>query len=127
MRTILVIEDEPLLRDNLIELLEALDFEALVAENGCIGVNLAKSHHPDLILCDVMMPELDGYGVLKTLRQDPDIAEIPFVFLSAKAAKEDLSQAKALGADGYVTKPFAISELLGVIEAQLERRVAHEH
>ncbi len=124
MKKILVIEDEELVRENLIELLEAEEFEAIAAENGCIGIDLAKIHVPDLILCDVMMPQLDGYGVLVELRQDPILASIPFIFLTAKAAKTDLRQGMELGADDYITKPFTRAELLGAIASRLRKQAA---
>src|SRR4028118_231351 len=98
MTKILVIEDEESVRANIVRLLELEDFDALGAANGVIGVQVAKEQVPDLIICDVMMPELDGYGVLNTLRQDDVTATIPFVFLTAKAAKEDLRQGMELGA-----------------------------
>ncbi len=122
MSKILVIEDEESVRENLIKLLELEDFQAIGAENGSIGVKLAKEQTPDLIICDVMMPELDGYGVLKTLRQDDNTATIPFVFLTAKAAKEDLRQGMELGASDYLNKPFTRAEILKVINTQLQKQ-----
>ncbi|MBD1905609.1 EAL domain-containing protein [Funiculus sociatus GB2-A5] len=124
MKKILVIEDEEFVRYNILELLEAENFDATGAENGLIGVQMARAIGPDLIICDVMMPELDGYGVLKTLRQDPMTATIPFIFLSAKAERGDLRQGMELGADDYVTKPCTPDELLGAIAARLKRQTA---
>ncbi len=128
MKKILVIEDEEFVRENIIELLDAEGFEVIGAENGRLGVDLAKVLVPDLILCDVMMPELDGYGVLTTLRQDSGIATIPFILLTAKAAKADWRQGMELGADDYLTKPFTRAELLGAIATQFKKQAAvQEH
>ncbi|WP_017651578.1 two-component system response regulator [Fortiea contorta] len=122
MTKILVIEDEELVRENLLDLLEAENFDTIAAPNGQIGVNLAFSEFPDLILCDVMMPEIDGYRVLSTLRQDPITATIPFIFLTAKSAKSDFRQGMDMGADDYLTKPFTRAELLSAIMNRLEKQ-----
>ncbi len=128
MITILVIEDERAVRENIIELLNIEGFDPIGAENGDIGVRLALEHVPDLIVCDVMMPKVDGYGVLKALRSQPMTATIPFIFLTAKAAKEDWRQAMKLGADDYLTKPFSRAELLDAIATRLEKQAAQrEH
>lgn len=119
---ILVIEDQPDVRENIVELLGAENFETFAAEDGIEGVHLAQEHHPDLILCDVMMPELDGYDVLNMLRQNPETALIPFVFLTAKAATKDMRQGMNLGADDYLTKPFTRTELLQAISSRLSRQ-----
>lgn len=116
MTKILVIEDEETVRENILELLDAEGFEAIAAENGRIGLNLAQQHRPDLILCDIRMPELDGYGVLSALRSEPETAGIPFLFLTAKAAKTDVNLGMELGASNYITKPFTLVELLTAIE-----------
>jgi CheY-like chemotaxis protein len=121
MSKILVIEDEDLIRDNIVELLEAEDFEVFNAENGKIGVKLAFQHQPDLILCDVMMPELDGYGVLTALQKNPTTATIPFIFLTAKADLVDLRKGMQQGADDYITKPCTATELLKSIVIRLEK------
>ena len=121
MTKILVIEDEETVRENILELLDAEGFEALSAENGRIGLDLAQQQLPDLILCDVRMPELDGYGVLTALRSEAETATIPFMFLTAKAAKTDLSYGLELGANAYITKPFTLTELLDAIAAQIEK------
>ncbi|MEH2282984.1 MAG: EAL domain-containing response regulator [Nostoc sp.] len=121
MPTILIIEDEEAVRENILDLLEAEDFETLAAANGRIGVDLAISEVPDLILCDVMMPEIDGYGVLTALRQDPSTAIIPFIFLTAKSAKSDFRQGMDMGADDYITKPFTRAELLSAIMNRLQK------
>ncbi|MBW4453737.1 MAG: EAL domain-containing response regulator [Nostoc indistinguendum CM1-VF10] len=121
MTKILIIEDEEAVRENILDLLEAEDFETIGAANGRIGVNLAISEVPDLILCDMMMPQLDGYGVLTILRQDPTTATIPFIFLTAKSAKSDFRQGMNMGADDYITKPFTRAELLSAIINRLEK------
>ena len=126
MNKILVIEDEEFVRENIIDLLEAEGFEVIAAENGQIGIALAKDMIPDLILCDVMMPGLDGYGVLSMMRQDSFMASIPFIFLTAKAAKADFRQGMELGADDYITKPFTRAELLGAITSRLKKQAALE-
>ncbi len=124
MTKILVIEDEQLVRENILDLLEAEGFEGIGAENGHVGVTWAWDCQPDLIICDVMMPELDGYDVLKLLRKEPVTATIPFIFLTAKADKNDFRQGMQLGADDYLTKPFTSAELLGAIAVRLERKAA---
>lgn len=124
MTKILVIEDEELVRENLLDLLEAENFETISAPNGRIGLDLAVSEIPDLILCDMMMPEIDGYGVLTALRQEPSTAAIPFIFLTAKSAKADFRQGMDMGADDYLTKPFTRAELLSAIMNRLERQAA---
>jgi DNA-binding NarL/FixJ family response regulator len=121
MKTILVIEDEAEMRRNLLTILRLERFHALAAANGRAGVELAKRERPDLILCDVMMPELDGYGVLRALRQDAATAAIPFIFLTAKGERTDLRNGMNLGADDYLTKPVAKSDLLAAIAARLQR------
>ncbi|HXU78231.1 MAG TPA: response regulator, partial [Methylomirabilota bacterium] len=105
MKKILLIEDQPQMRRNIATILEMEGFEVATAENGRRGVELARSANPDLILCDVMMPELDGYGVLKAVREDEATATIPFVFLTAKGEKTDLRAGMNLGADDYLAKP----------------------
>lgn len=124
MKKILVIEDEEFVRENIVELLDVEGFEVIGAENGHIGLDVAKVLVPDLILCDVMMPELDGFGVLAQLRQDSKMAAIPFIFLTAKAAKSDFRQGMELGADDYITKPFTRAELLGAIASRLKKQAA---
>ncbi len=121
MKRILVIEDEPEMRRNIATLLRLHKYEAIEAENGRQGVELARQEKPDLILCDVMMPELDGYGVLQTLQQDAALAPIPFIFLTAKGDRSDLRNGMNLGADDYLTKPVANSDLVTAIEARLRR------
>jgi signal transduction histidine kinase len=122
MTKILVIEDEALLREEILDLLEIEGFEAVGAEGGQVGVQLAQTQLPDLIICDIMMPELDGYGVLTTLRQNSDTALIPFIFLSAKGTAEDYRQGLRLGADDYLAKPFEQAELLEAIATRLVKQ-----
>lgn len=119
---ILVIEDEANVRENLVELLEAEDFEVFSAKNGFEGISFAQEHRPELILCDITMPELDGYDVLTNLRQDPEIAITPFIFLTAKAATDEIRQGMNLGADDYLTKPFSRQELLTAIQSRLSKQ-----
>lgn len=121
---ILVIENEELVRAGVLELLEAENFDAIGAENGRVGVQLAQDYLPDLILCDVMMPELDGYGVLNVLQQNAATATIPFIFLTAKATQSDLRQGMEQGADDYLTKPFTPEELLSAIATRLKKQQA---
>lgn len=120
MKKILVIEDEIFIRDNLIELLEIEGFEAIGADNGEQGVLFAQQHQPDLILCDVMMPELDGFGVLEQLRQDPVTAKIPFMFLTASADRTNLRKIRELGINDYILKPFNVEKFLEVVCSRLE-------
>jgi signal transduction histidine kinase len=121
---ILTIEDEPDVREIILDILEAEGYEVAGAADGNAGVRLAEAFQPDLILCDVMMPELDGYGVLAALRQSPITATTPFVFLTARTTKGDVRQGMHLGADDYLTKPFTRDELLGAVAARLQRQSA---
>ena len=102
-------------------LLRYHDYEPVVAEDGQKGIDAARRQRPDLILCDVMMPEIDGYGVLQALQTDPSLAGIPFIFLTAKGEKDDLRSGMNLGADDYLTKPIANADLVQAIEARLRR------
>ena len=122
MKKILVIEDEGTLRTNIVQILELEDFVTIEANNGFLGIKLAQKHLPDLILCDVMMPEIDGYSVLAALRQNPTTASIPFIFTTAKASKADFRQGMNLGADDYLVKPITADELLSAISTRFERQ-----
>ena len=122
MAKILVIEDEESIRENILDLLEAENFEGIGAINGKVGIKLANEQIPDLILCDMMMPEVDGHGVLKALRSEPLTATIPFIFLTAKADKSDVRTGMELGADDYITKPCTPQELLKAIAIRLEKQ-----
>ena len=126
MSKILIIEDQPQMRKNLATILEMENFEVVTAENGRRGIELVQTAKPDLIVCDVMMPDMDGHEVLSTLRSAAITATIPFVFLTAKADKADLRSGMNLGADDYLTKPVASAELLATITARLARRRSHE-
>ena len=126
MKRILIIEDQPQMRRNIATILEMEGYEVHVAENGARGVTMAKEMPLDLILCDVMMPELDGYGVLHALREDKKTTTIPFVFLSAKGEKTDLRAGMNLGADDYLTKPVSRENLLAALQARFDRQRAHD-
>lgn len=117
--SILVIEDNLEVRENICELLELSGYAVHAAEQGKQGIQLALEHLPDLILCDIMMPVLDGHGTLKVLRSNPKTQAIPFIFLTAKAEKEDFRAGMNLGADDYITKPFTDLELLNAVELRL--------
>ena len=119
MKKILIVEDEPEMRRNIATLLRYYNFEPIEAENGRAGVALAQREKPDLVLCDVMMPELDGHGVLQALQQDAHLALIPFMFLTAKREKDDLRSGMNFGPDDYLTKPVANADLVRAIEARL--------
>ena len=121
MKTILVIEDEQNIRSDILRMLKYEGFEAIGAENGKQGILLAREQLPDLVICDIMMPGLNGYQVLSVIRSNPVTARIPFIFLTAKASKDDMRKGMRLGADDYLAKPFTITELLGAIDARLKR------
>jgi len=127
MTKVLVIEDEAFLIEEILTTLNFEGFEVIGASNGRQGVSLAKTHVPDVIICDIMMPEMDGYAVLDTLRADPETASIPFIFLTARTTKTDIRQGMTLGADDYLTKPFTRDDLLGAIQARIQRRTTIEH
>lgn len=119
--SILLIEDNIEMAENIASILELAKYNVIHAPNGKIGVDLAQRNHPDLILCDIMMPELDGYGVLHILNKEAETASIPFIFLTAKADKTDFRIGMNLGADDYITKPFDGVDLLKVIETRLKK------
>ncbi len=121
MARILVIEDESSIRDMLVDLLTLMNFQVIDAADGRSGIQLAREFQPDLILCDIAMPDLDGFDVLHRLHQEIDTAAIPFIFLTARVEKSDIRQARLLGADDYLTKPFSPDELLEAITTRLER------
>jgi signal transduction histidine kinase len=118
---ILVIEDNVALQQSVLEILTLEGFQAVGAENGFEGLRLAREIRPDLIICDIMMPGLDGFGVLEELRQDPKMAMIPFVFLTARADRAAMRHGMELGAYDYLTKPFSAQEMFAAIRAQLEK------
>jgi DNA-binding NarL/FixJ family response regulator len=121
MKKILVIEDEPEMRRNIATILRLEGFAPIMAENGRAGVEMAAKQKPDLILCDVMMPELDGYGVIKALHNEPATMNIPFIFLTAKGERTDVRGGMNLGADDYLTKPVDKTDLLHAIKTRLDR------
>lgn len=121
MKKILLIEDNPEVRENTSEILSLANYHVIAAENGKIGVDLAQKEKPDLIICDIMMPELDGYGVLHILSKNESTANIPFIFLTAKTEKTDVRKGMNLGADDYLTKPFDDTDLLNAIETRLRK------
>jgi DNA-binding response OmpR family regulator len=124
MTKVLVIEDEGVLLEEILEMLDFEGFDAMGVDSGRAGIETARSDHPDVILCDIMMPDVDGYSVLEVLRDDPETAAIPFIFLTAKASRDDQRQGMQLGADDYLTKPFAPDELIDAINARLKRHAA---
>ncbi len=126
-KKILIIEDNTDIRENIEEILELADYTVFTAENGKSGVRLAKEQLPDIIVCDIMMPELDGYGVLHILSRDEKTNSIPFIFLTAKVEKEDFRKGMNLGADDYITKPFSENDLLDAIESRLKRNEDLSH
>ena len=121
MKKILLIEDNENIRENTAEILELANYKVFTAENGKIGVEIALQEKPDLIVCDIMMPVLDGYGVLHLLHKNPAVQHTPFIFLSAKAEREDMRRGMELGADDYLSKPFEGTELLNAIESRLKK------
>ena len=119
MKKILLIEDNEDIRSNTAEILELSNYEVIVAENGKIGVAKALENKPDLIICDIMMPELDGYGVLHAVQRNESIRQTPFIFLTAKTERSDYRKGMELGADDYLTKPFDGTELLNAVNSRL--------
>ncbi len=124
MKSVLVIEDNQDIRENIKEILELAGYQAFVAENGKAGVETALREKPDIIVCDIMMPVLDGYGVLHLLRKNADTLYTPFIFLTAKVERTDFRKGMEMGADDYITKPFDEIELLNAIEIRLEKAAA---
>ncbi|MGN8068844.1 response regulator [Mucilaginibacter sp. SG564] len=121
-KKVLIIEDNNDIRENVVEILELAGYEVTDANNGKTGVELALKNPPDIILCDIMMPELDGYGVLYMLNKNPEISAIPFIFLTAKAERIDFRKGMEMGADDYLTKPFDDMDLLNAIESRLKKQ-----
>ena len=121
MNSILVIEDNENIRENTAEILELAGYKAFTAENGKRGVEVALKEIPNVIVCDIMMPELDGYGVLHLLKKNPSTENIPFIFLTAKTERSDMRKGMEMGADDYITKPFDDIELLKAVETRLKK------
>ncbi len=121
MKTILIIEDNPDIRENVAEILMLSNYKVITAANGKEGIEMAQKQHPDLIICDIMMPGVDGYGVLHVLNKDAETQNIPFIFLTSKSERSDFRTAMELGADDYITKPFAGNELLNAIDSRFRK------
>ncbi len=121
MQTILIIEDNQDIRENVEEILTLSDYSVITAANGKDGIAMAQEKLPDLIICDIMMPGIDGYGVLHVLHKDPKTQKIPFIFLTSKSERSDFRAAMELGADDYITKPFAGNELLQAIQSRFKK------
>ncbi|WP_121666930.1 response regulator [Mesonia aquimarina] len=121
MNTILLIEDDAVLRENTAEILELSNYDVLTAPNGRIGINKALKENPNIIVCDIMMPEVDGYGVLEALAKNKKTQHIPFVFLSAKTEHKEIRKGMNMGADDYLTKPFDEEELISAVESRLAK------
>src|SRR5450631_4233671 len=122
MNSILVIEDNENIRENTAEILELAGYKVYTAENGKKGVEIALKEIPSVIVCDIMMPELDGYGVLHLLKKNTSTENIPFIFLTAKTERGDFRKGMEMGADDYITKPFDDIELLNAIEIRLKKQ-----
>lgn len=125
--TILIIDDNPDIRENTAEILEIAGYNTLVAANGKTGIDLAVKEKPDVIVCDIMMPELDGYELLHLLRMNADTRHIPFIFLTAKTERSDFRKGMEMGADDYLTKPFTQLELLNAVENRLKKTDILKH
>lgn len=121
MKKVLLIEDDMALRENTAELLELSNYEVTTAPNGRIGIDLAIANPPQIVVCDIMMPEVDGYGVLEALSSNPSTSHIPFIFLSAKTEHKEIRKGMDMGADDYLTKPFEEEELISAIESRIAK------
>lgn len=121
MKTALIIEDNLEIRENTTEILELAGYQVITATNGKEGVNMAITNKPDVILCDIMMPEMNGYDVIKQLKSIPDTLRIPFIYVTASAEKSEVKKAMDMGADGYVRKPFDVRELVDTINKVLKK------
>src|ERR1700727_3582944 len=121
MRRLLVIDDHDDIRENTAEILSLAGYQVFTAENGKRGVEIALKEKPELIICDIMMPELDGYGVLHLLRKNEATLDTPFIFLTARTERADCRKGMEMGADDYITKPFDEIDLLNAIETRLKK------
>ncbi|HLA42799.1 MAG TPA: response regulator, partial [Aggregatilineales bacterium] len=126
MRRVLVIEDDKSILENTVEILNFEGYEVAGAPNGEEGLREVREFRPELIICDIMMPKVDGYAVLQTLRRDPELSLIPFIFLTAKASRNDMRYGMDMGADDYLPKPFTTQELLDMVESRLRLKDAHD-
>jgi CRP-like cAMP-binding protein/CheY-like chemotaxis protein len=125
-KKILLIEDDQIVRENTAEILQLANYEVLTAENGKMGLEKANVFKPDLIICDILMPELDGYGVMQIAMRNEELQRIPIIFMSAKTKHEDIRKGMDLGASDYITKPFEESELLSAVATRLKRKAIME-
>lgn len=121
-KKVLIIEDDNIVRENTAEILQLANYEVITAENGKIGIEKAKFFQPDLVICDILMPDLDGYGVLQIMMRSRTLQKIPLIFMSAKTKHDDIRRGMDLGASDYITKPFEESELLSAVASRLKRR-----
>ena len=121
LNTVLTIDDNDTIRQNVQDILSIEGFEVLTAENGSDGIAMANSHLPDLVLCDITMPGIDGYEVLRRLREEESTTTIPFVFLTALDTRDDIRKGMGIGGDDYLTKPFTVEELLTAVKSRLDR------
>ncbi len=121
MQQILLIEDEPLIRESLEDVLSLEGFSLITARDGKAGLQAIHQRRPDLVICDINMPEMDGYKVLDALRQEPTTQNIPFIFLTARSSRTDQRHGMELGADDYLTKPFTVEELMNAVRTRLQR------
>jgi|APTNR8051073442_1049403.scaffolds.fasta_scaffold04235_5 DNA-binding NarL/FixJ family response regulator len=121
MKTVLVIEDEPHMRTNITKFLQLEGYQVIEAPNGRIGIDAARSHPPDIILCDITMPDMDGFTVISIVRSLPSLHAVPFIFLTARGDARDVRTGMSMGADDYLAKPFTTADLLNAIEARLAR------
>ena len=125
-KKILLIEDDAIVRENTAEILKLANYNVLTSDNGKDGIAKANTYQPDLIICDILMPELDGYGVLQIMMRNEELQKIPFIFMTAKTNHSDIRKGMNLGASDYITKPFEESELLSAIESRLKKNEIFE-
>lgn len=121
MKTILLVEDNEELRENTVDILAIAGYNVITADNGKAGMEMILQHKPDLVICDIMMPVLDGFGVLRLMQQQEEVKDTPFIFLTAKTERADFRKGMGMGADDYITKPFSGTELWDAIESRLRK------
>ncbi|ELR71908.1 putative two-component response regulator [Fulvivirga imtechensis AK7] len=119
MKTILIIEDNYDIRDNTAEILELADYEIMVAEDGVQGLYKIKERRPDLVLCDILMPKMNGFEVLRQLKNNPSTVDIPFIYVAASVEKDEVLMAMDMGADGYIGKPFEVEDLIEKVREKM--------